>query len=234
MTDRENLFRPVHKGIRAMLYESGLQLQATDFAEVATSNAFAMRLKRDISTTASNCLLCLLRAHSGHEEKDIFGALRPFDPDAVKLMMGEHAEVARRVRAVSHTCDELLETTTPARRIEIGDRLDLEVNDLFAYYLAHLNNEEATMVPVMWERFSDEQLRAMRDRFYDSIPLPRFEEWMRWTLPALNLSELSVLFSGLKKDRKSSRFADWVRLAHETLNPERWHALDERVGLATS
>ena len=157
MTKRENLFGPVHKGIRSMLYESGRELQATDFTDVAASNAFVTQLKRQLGTSISNCLLCLLRAHSGHEEKDIFREVRRFDPDIVKLMMAEHTEVARRIRAVAKTCDELLEVTSSSRRIEVGDRLNLEVNDLFAFYLAHLNNEEAEMVPVMWERFTDAQ-----------------------------------------------------------------------------
>jgi Hemerythrin HHE cation binding domain len=234
MTSRENLFRPIHKGIRLMLYQAGRELQALDFSEVETSNEFASRLKRELSTSVSNCFLCLLRAHSAHEERDIFRALQPFDPDIVKLMMAEHAEIAGRIRAVAKTCDELLAVTSPPRRIEIGDRLNLEANDLFAAYFSHLNNEEASMVPVLWERFTDEQLRAMRAKFYDSIPLPRFEEWVRWTLPALNMNELTVLFTGLKADAKSTRFQDWVRLAHESLTPERWSALKGQVGLGAA
>jgi hypothetical protein len=234
MSERENLFRPIHKGIRMMLYVSGIRLQTADFSDVKKSNEVAARLKRDLADSLSNCLLCMLHAHSAHEEKDIFSEVRRFDPDAVKLMMVEHAEVTRRVHEVAKTCDELVGVTSPARRIEVGDRLNLEVNDLFTFYLAHLNNEEATLVPVMWERFSDEQLRAMRAKFYDSLPLPRFEEWLRWTLPALNVNELVVLYSGLTKDRPSPRFKDWVRMAQETLDPEHWHGLKERVDLGAA
>lgn len=232
MTNRENLFRPVHKGIRAMIYDSAQRLQALDFTNVAESNEFATRLKRDLGASASNCLLCLLRAHSIHEEKEIFTEVHRFDPEIVKLMMAEHAEVAKRVRVLDTTCNDLMKVTDPARRIEVGDRLDLEANDLFAFYLSHLNNEEATVVPIMWERFTDAQLRTLRAKFYDNIPLPRFEEWMRWTLPALNLNELEVIFSGLKQDPGAARFKDWVRMAKQTLDPERWRALDRLVSLS--
>jgi hypothetical protein len=74
----------------------------------------------------------------------------------------------------------------------------------------------------------------MRAKFYDSLPLPRFEEWLRWTLPALNVNELVVLYSGLTKDRPSPRYKDWVRMAQETLDPEHWHGLKERVDLAAA
>jgi hypothetical protein len=104
-------------------------------------------------------------------------------------------------------------------RLEIGDRLHLDVGDLFVVYLAHLNDEESLMVPVMWEHFTDEQLRAFRSLFYNRIPLPRFEQWMRWTLPALNPHELVVLLDGMRSEPSPNRFADAVRVAKESLHP---------------
>jgi hypothetical protein len=234
MTARENLFRPIHKGIRSMLYELGSRSQTTDFSDVAESNRFATRLKHDLANSMSNCVLCLLRAHSGHEERDIFSRVRVHDADVIDLMMKEHAEIARRIREVGKTCDELLELPSPGRRVEVGDRLNLEINDLFALYLAHLNNEEATLVPVMWERFTDPELRTIRAQFYDSLPLPLFEVWLRWTLPSLNLNELLVLFAGLKEGPSHDRFQDWVRLARETLDLPRLSALEDRVGIGAA
>lgn len=234
MSERENLFQPIHKGIRSMLYELGRQSQITNFADATEADRFARALKHDLGDSLSNCILCLLRVHSGHEEADIFRKLRAHDPDVIDLVVKEHAEVARRIHHVSRTCDEILALTSPAHRIEAGDRLNLELNDLFVFYLAHLNNEDATLVPVMWERFTDEQLRAMRNQFYGSLPLRLFETWMHWTLPSLNQHELLVLYSGLRTDPEGSRFKDWARLARETLDSSRLRILEEEVGLGVA
>jgi len=231
MSDRENLFRPIHKGIRLMLYQLSSRMQSKNFADVSEGNRLVARMKHDLGNSLSTCVLCLLRSHSSHEERDIFSPMRAHDPDIVDIMMKEHAEIARRIHEVTKIGDEILTVTSPAQRIETGDKLNQEANELFAFYLSHLNNEEATLVPVMWERFSDEQLRAMRAKFYDDLPLPLFEVWMRWTLPALNEHELVVLFSGLKKDSATSRFPEWLRLAHMTLDFDRWLALREQVCL---
>jgi len=231
MSDRENLFRPIHKGIRLMLLQSGAGLQATSFEDVNESNRVVLRLKHDLGDSLSNCILCLLNVHTRHEEREIFSKVRAHDPDVVRVVMKEHVEVAMRIHEVSKTCDEVSKLTESDRRIEIGDRLIQEVNEMTASYLSHLNNEEALLVPVMWEWFTDEQLRAMRDVFYRNLPLPLFETWMHWTLPAMNQEELIVLFSGLKQNPESSRYKDWVRLAHETLDPDRWLGLRERVGV---
>jgi hypothetical protein len=231
MSERENLFRPIHKGIRLMLYELGSRIQTTNFGDVAEGNRFVAQMQHQLSDSLSNCILCMLRFHSLHEEKDTFSELRSHDPDAVEIVLKEHAEVARRSRGVLKTCEELLALTSPARRIEVGDRLNAEVNDLFVYYLGHLNNEETLLVPVMWQWFTDEQLRAMRAKFYDGLPQPLFETWMRWTLPSMNQEELVVLFTGLKKDPGKRSFDEWAHLAHVILDFDRWLVLNERVGL---
>jgi len=230
MSTRENLFRPIHKGIRSMIFILGLRLGTTDFADLGESSAVATQLKHDLANSASNCLLCLLQAHSVHEDRDLFAAVRAFDEDPVKMMMAEHAVIVRRIEGVAKLCDNLLDIPDPTRRIEAGDQLTLEANDLFAFYLAHLNNEEAVLVPVMWEHFTDEQLRALRAQFYNTIPLTTFETWMRWTLPALNANELVVLLSGMKTDPAPNRFADVMRLAKETLRPDRWAMVENQVG----
>jgi len=229
MTERENLFRPIHKGIRAMIYELGRRLQVTDFTDDTASNALATQLQHELNSAVSNCILCLLHSHSKHEEAGIFAPLRPLDPEAVEAMMSEHVEVVRRILGVTKTCDELLRQGSPERRIEVGDRLSLETNDLFAFYLQHMNNEEATIVPITWEHFSDQQLRSMRSQFHQSIPRRRLEEWMRWTFPALNPQELVLLLHAMKEDGPPDLFADMARLAGETVDPLRWEAVRAHV-----
>jgi len=229
VSDRENLFRPVHKGIRSMIFETGLKLGTADFADVPGTNALAGQLRHDLASSTANCVLCLLYVHSQHEEADFFSAIRQFDKDVVDLMMAEHAVVVRRIQGVAKTCDELLALTDPRRRREVGDRLNLEANDLFAFYLSHLNNEEAVLVPVMWERFTDEQLRGFRAQFYNHIPLARFEDWMRWTLPALNEHELEILLTGMRSDPPPNRFADAVRVGREAVPADRWSTVERRL-----
>ncbi|HYA71395.1 MAG TPA: hypothetical protein VEH28_08545, partial [Thermoplasmata archaeon] len=78
MSQRENLFRPIHKGIRAMIFVLGQRLGTTDFTDLAESNEVANQLKRGLTNSTSNCILCMLQVHSAHEEKDFFQAIQRF------------------------------------------------------------------------------------------------------------------------------------------------------------
>ncbi len=229
MTERQNLFRPVHKGIRSMLYESGGRLQRMDFTDVAASNAFVHDLKHDLGDSLSNCLLCLMSVHAKHEERDILAKLRSHDPGAVDLVMKEHVELTRQVRDVAKLCDTISAEKEPAARLELGYRLELDANDLFTHYMEHLNHEEDWVVPVMWQWFTDAQLNAMRAVFYNNLPLSLFETWMRWTLPALNPSELRVFLTGMASEPAPNRLADALRIAKEVLPAAQWKRLESDV-----
>lgn len=225
MTERQNLFRPIHKGIRSMLYESGTRLQRMDFADVAASNAFVDDLKHDLGASLSNCLLCLISIHAKHEERDIFAKLRVHDSEAVDLVMKEHAELTRRIHDVAKLCDALPPLSDPKARIELGYRLELDANELFTSYMSHLNHEEDWVVPVMWQWFTDDELNAMRAVFYNNLPLPLFETWMRWAIPAMNPEELLVFMRGMASDPAPNRLADALRVARAVLPPARWEQL---------
>jgi len=231
LTERENLFTPIHKGIRSMTYEMGRRLGSTDFRDPLATHRMADELSANLPFVASNCFLCLLSVHSHHEEKDFFAPVRPHDEDVVEHLMKEHRSLQARVRVVASVCDDLQEESDPNRRVELSDRLQLELNDLFALSLSHMNDEESLLVPIMWEHFTDEQLRNLRAQFYNRIPLDRFQEWMRWTLPALNPDELRRLLSGMKADPAPNRFADAMRIAQERLPPDRWALVHSELGL---
>jgi len=225
MSARENLFGPVHKGLRSMIYRMGLRLGTTDFAEEAESNSLAESLKQDLTRSVSDCLLCLFLTHAVHEETDLFPAVRRHAPIVADLMIKEHREIVLRVHHVSKICDELRTLHETDRRVELGERLNQEASELFAYYLAHMSNEEATMLPVVWENYTDEQLQVLHEKFYNGIPVAQFEIWMRWTLPALNHQELYALLRSLKSDAPPNRFADAMRIGRETVSEDRWAAV---------
>lgn len=88
------------------------------------------------------------------------------------------------------------------------------------------------IVPVMWEHFTDTELRAMRIQFYTSIPVPRLEAWMRWSLPAFNLNELVVFFRGMKEQAPADLLRELTRMAGEYVDPVRWESARKQVGLS--
>jgi hypothetical protein len=214
-----------------MIYELGRALQTSDFTDERATETMVAKLKQDLSTASSACLICLLHEHAGNEDQYIYPDVRTYEPEMIEKLLAEHREVVRRIAGVWKIADELKALRDREERIGMGDKLNRTANDLFAYYLTHLNGEEATIVPAMWKHFTDEQLVAMRTNVERDTPPERYAEWMRWIFPSLNLNELTDMFMGLKKGAPAPVFENMARIAEKALGEDRWAAVKTKAAL---
>jgi hypothetical protein len=214
-----------------MIYELGRALQTSDFTDERATETMVAKLKQDLSTASSACLICLLHEHAGNEDQYIYPDVRTYEPEMIEKLLAEHREVVRRIAGVWKIADELKALRNREERIGMGGKLNRTANDLFAYYLTHLNGEEATIVPAMWKHFTDEQLVAMRTNVERNTPPERYAEWMRWIFPSLNLNELTDMFMGLKKGAPAPVFENMARIAEKALGEDRWAAVKTKAAL---
>ncbi|MGA8605069.1 MAG: hemerythrin domain-containing protein [Thermoplasmata archaeon] len=232
MTATEDLFTPIHKAIRSMIYDLGGRLQQTDFADRDSSAAVLFDLEHEFSNAVSaGCVLCLLHGHAADEEGVPFPAMQTIDAPLVRTLIDEHHEIGRKLATITEMARELSRVELAAERVDKGGRVNRQVNDFFAYYLAHMNKEEATIVPAMKEHFTDEQMRAMRSTIMGGMPKDRFASILRWMLPSLTLDELTGMLLGIKRGAPPEllTFVSGVGAAH--VDPARWATVRERVGI---
>ena len=228
---REDLFNPIHKGIRSMIYELGTKLQRTDFTNVSATEAITSQLKYNLRSANSTCIVCMLHQHGEHEEQSVFPQIAPYDSKLVDTLIQEHVEITRQIVEISRISDEILQLKDNALRIEMGTRLNRMANSLLAFYLTHLNNEEATILPLTWKYLTDDQIRAIRTKIQMSIPPEKYAEWMRWTLSSLNINELVGIFSGMKMAAPPQLLEKMMHLAEENLDHDTWNSVKVRVNL---
>jgi hemerythrin superfamily protein len=214
-----------------MIYELGKELQTTDFTDEHVTDVMVSRLKEDLSSASSACVICLLHQHAGLEDDYVFPDVRKFEPKMVDTLLEEHREVVRRIAGVWKIADEVKTLRDPEKRTEVGAKLNRTANDLFAFYLTHLSNEESTLVPAMWKHFTDEQILAMQRRVIGSLTAERATQWNSWLFPSLNINELTSMFMGLKKGAPAPVFQNMTRIAEKTLGEDRWVALKAKAGL---
>ena len=214
-----------------MIYELGKELQTADFTDERATERVIGKLKKDLTSASSTCIVCLLNEHHVNEDDYVFPDVRPYEPELIDTLLAEHREVVRKIAGVWKIADALKPLRDREERIEGGDKLNRAANDLFAYYLAHLNGEEATLVPAMWKHYTDEQLVAMRTNVEKHIPPELFTEWMKWVLPSLNINELTGMFVGLKEGAPAPVLEHMFQLAEKSLDEDRWAAVKAKAGL---
>jgi CRISPR/Cas system Type II protein with McrA/HNH and RuvC-like nuclease domain len=219
---REDLFTPVHKGIRSMIYELGKEMQTTDFTDKNATERMCARIKNDFKTATSACVLCLLPEHADDESQKIFPEVRAHEPKMIETLLEEHRLIEKKMEEISESSNELNRLENLERRIEDGYKLNQVVNDFFAYYATHMNKEEKTLVPAMQKYFTDEQIAGMRAKIMQGKSPERLAEWMRWMLPSLNINELVGMVNGLKKTAPPQVFEGMSLMVEKNIGKEKW------------
>ena len=214
-----------------MIYELGKELQTTDFTDERATEVMVSRLKQDLAFASSACTICLLHEHAGLEDQYVFPDVRSFEPEMIDTLLGEHREAVRKIAGLWKIADELKTLKNREERIEMGEKLNRTANDLFAFYLTHLNREESTLVPAMWKHFTDEQIIAMRTNVIRSLTPERAAQWNSWLFPSLNINELTGMFMELKKGAPAPVFQNLTRMAEKALGEDRWAAVKAKTGL---
>jgi hemerythrin superfamily protein len=228
---REDLFTPIHKGIRSMIYELGTKLQKVDFTDLSATEAIVSQLKHNLQSANSTCIVCMLHEHAGHEEESIFPQIAPHDSKVVDTLIQAHAEITKQVLEISKVADQLVQLKDNDQRMEMGAKLISMVNNLFAYYLAHLNNEEATILPLTQKYLTDDQMRAIRAKIQMATPPERYADWMRWVLSSLNANELLGMLSGMKLSAPPQVLEKMMHLAEQCVDKDIWNTVKARVSI---
>lgn len=226
-----DILTPIHKGIRSMIYKLGAEIQTTDFTDENSTKALVARLEHNLSVATSRCILCLLHEHGGNEEDHVFPKCRAFEPGMVEMLIQEHQEIGHKLVRLSKICAELNAAKDPYQRIEIGRKLNQSADELFAYYMTHMNKEEITILPVIRQHLTGEQILEIRAIVEANIPPERYAEWMRWVLPSLNVNELVEMFTGMKKGAPAHVLENMIHIAGTAVDEERWKTVKTRVGL---
>lgn len=232
MPGREDLFTPVHKGLRAMIYGLSSRLQTHDFADIAATKVLLTDLENDFAAARSaGCVLCTFAFHAEEEETVLFAPTARIANALITELIREHHDLTRRELEVGQRGHELLGMPSPEARIAAGIRINQMANELFAAYLAHMNREETELVPKMREHFSDEEQVKMRNTIIAQFPPDRFFALLGWMLPALNVTELSELLASVRQGAPPPVMKAIVDLCAAKVEPVRWNSVQHRLGL---
>jgi hypothetical protein len=206
---RVDLYGTVHKGLRARLFDTGVELARCDFAS---------RPEARVALDAYRRTVAFLREHHAHEDEHL-------EPMLAKLPAGILAIVTEQ-HAVADAALAELDALADA-----GDGAGLlaRYQRFLVDYLAHMQEEETVVMPALWAHFSDAELGELRGRIQGSIPPARFLEWMELMLPAINLEERTGMLGGMKANAPPPVFEAASAVAARVLGTAAWDVLRARL-----
>ncbi|MCF8451087.1 MAG: hemerythrin domain-containing protein [Taibaiella sp.] len=217
---RYNVFLLVHKGLRAMMYDTSLSLQQTDFA-------YSDVIPESIQKLADT--LDIIDAHAGHEDNYIFNLLEKVDAKLHSDMEAEHV--------TDHALSSKLRTliaaynaaTDPAEKHQIGTDICLTFNDFIAFNLTHLNKEETIVNEALWKHYSDMDIIQANQQLVSSLTPQEAARSAVWMMRSCSNQELIKWINGIKNHIPPPMLQMLMGLAEQELPEERLAKVNEGI-----
>jgi hypothetical protein len=216
-----DLYRDIHKGIRAELFGATVEAGAMDPSDRGARLALAGRVEG---------LVQLLHSHAEHEDGHIQPALETVLPSAADRIVADHALLDQRIGDI-HEMALAVPDAPGAQARDLAQELYLELASFVSAYLEHQNLEERVVAPALAGALGPEALLGIHTAIISSIPPAEMAASLAIMIPAMNIDDRTELLGGMRMGAPAEVFAGVWGLVGSVLAPADVAALGARLGI---
>lgn len=218
--NRYNIFGQVHKGLRAMLYQTALHLQQTDFTNADAAEDALAQLAIAVD---------LFDKHAHTEDTMVFTAIEKNEPALVNAFEKEHEEdhaLGQRLRGL---LTAFAHTVSTDDKMIIGNAITEAFIDFMIFNLKHMAKEEDLINKALWKHYSDTELHGITQKIVASIAPQHMALFSRWMMRGLNNCEITNWLKEIKNTAPDFVFQSLMQTAARELDAPRWQMVQETI-----
>ncbi|MBI2792654.1 MAG: hemerythrin domain-containing protein [Gammaproteobacteria bacterium] len=186
---RVNYYQTIHKALRRLLYLFSIELGCEDMGIEENAQKLQTQFLQ---------LKALLEEHAHHEDKYLHPFISQKLPKESNEIVKEHAEQDKHMQAIADMFTSVLAQSDIKERQHLGYQLYVLFNRFVADYIAHLDQEEAVIMPLLWQCCDDDdELMKPLQAFLASKTKQDFIDSLDYMLPAMNPQERELMLSSL-------------------------------------
>jgi len=217
---RYNIFFPIHKGLRAMLYETAIQLQQTSFTDAEEAAEAIEQVKTVVR---------LFESHADKEDNYVFPSIAAYEPSVVAAFEQEHVEDHALGESLEKWLTAFTYAVSPSAKQTIGEELTRAYIQFMVFNLKHMAKEETVISPILWRYYSDAELHEITLKIMKSVPPQEMMSFSRWMVKGLNNTEILYWLKGVKNTAPQPAFEALMSVAENELAPQRWSLVQESL-----
>jgi hemerythrin-like domain-containing protein len=225
--ERYNIFKLIHKGLRASLYQTALQLQQTDFLSEEETEA---------AINSVNEIVMLFEGHADKEDNYILPAIEDYEPGIVANFENEHVEDDRLGKQLKACLQTISTATSLLERSVAGRKLNESFVEFTVFNLKHMAKEEDVINKILWRYYTDDEIKAIGRELSKAV-----EPWIQdfyatWMLRGINHGEAVEWMRAIEKGMPEVVFQTLWQKAEKEWTSDRFrklsHSLTEGVLVA--
>jgi hypothetical protein len=215
---RFNIFNQIHKALRALLYDTALRLQQTNFANPEEAEPVLERVKE---------VLAVFDKHAEHEDHFVLPAIQVYEPSLVDTFEQEHVAdhaLAEKLRSLLTTFEK---AETINARLEAGQAVLHSFIAFMAFNLEHMAKEETILNSRLWRYYSDPEIIAINQRIVAAIPAEEMNFTAAWMMKGMSNAEITAWLKNVQKNAPEFVFNSLFGIAEKELSNQRFRKILE-------
>ena len=217
---RYNIFNQVHKGLRALLYETIIKLQQTDFTDAEDAEEAVQQVK---------IILELFDEHAHTEDTFILPAISEYEPSVVDVFEQEHVKDLALSKNVHGLLQAFSLTVSADAKQEIGAAISKAVFEFTLFNLEHMKKEEDILNKLLWRYFDDAYLHGITMNILENVPADKMPLYNKWMMRGLSNTEIIHWLKQVKNNAPDFVFQSFIGLAIAELPDNRWQKIQEQL-----
>jgi hypothetical protein len=215
-----DLYRDIHKAIRAELFAVTTDAGRLDPADVVGRDALARHIG-DLTT--------LLIEHAEHEDGAIGPVLERELPDLAASIELDHEVLEGRIAGLRDQSQTVAAAPVAAARPALH-RLYVDLASFTSAYLAHQDVEERVVMPALELAVGVDAVVAIHGAIVGPMPPEELARSLALMIPAMNIEDRTEFFGGFAANAPAPVVDDVWSLVVSVLDPADAAALARRVG----
>jgi len=217
---RFNIFNPIHKALRAMLFDTSLTLQQTYFGEMEEAETALEKVRIAVD---------VFDKHADHEDHFVLPAIQQYEPSLVDAFEQEHEKdhaLSERLRGLLTVYNHVIKTEV---KIETGQAINKAFIEFMIFNLEHMAKEEAVLNKVLWRYYSDAEIMAISHRIVASISPEETAVTSAWMMRGMSNTEISSWLKAVEKNAPEQLFTQLFSIAEKELPNDRFRKVLENL-----
>jgi hypothetical protein len=218
--ERYNIFLLIHKGLRAALYQTALQLQQTDFTSEEETEEALNKVKE---------IVMLFDGHAHKEDHFILPAVNPYEPSVVASFEAEHEKDEALGRQLHQCIEHVQQAGSLLEKLVAGRALSETFVSFTVFNLQHMAKEEDILNRILWRYYSDEEIRAISRDLTKSVDPWMQDFYATWMLRGINDNEAASWMQAIERGMPAVVFQTLLQKAEQELPLPRFRKLTEAL-----
>lgn len=218
--ERYNTFNIIHKGLRAALYQTALQLQQTDFTEEDQAEEALSRVKE---------IVLLFEGHAHKEDTFILPMINEYEPSVVAGFNAEHEQDEKLGIELNTAVEKVASSSTLPEKIVSGRELTESFVRFMVFNLEHMAKEEDIINKILWRYYSDDEIKAVSSQISANTPPWMQDFYAKWMLRGINNSEATVWIKAIEKGVPPIVFQTLLQKAEQELPAKRFQRISQSL-----